>query len=763
MKILESLNEAQREAVQAIDGAVLVLAGPGSGKTRVLTHHAAYLIDVVGVDPYHIMAVTFTNKAAREMRDRLHDLVGERRLSRLTLGTFHATCARILRREAEYLPVSSNFVIFDTDDQLRLIRQAVKELNLNDKLYRPQSLKGAISKAKNELIGPAEYAAPTYWHEIAARVYQHYQALLQANNALDFDDLLMETVRLFRQHPEVLEKYRRRYQHILVDEFQDTNTAQYDFVRLLAGDGNHVFVVGDEDQSIYLWRGADFRNVQRFRRDFENAQVFLLERNYRSTQTILDAAREVISRNTQRTPKDLWTDKGAGVPITVKELYDEQEEASFVVGEIQRLMARDGYSPGDFAIMYRTNAQSRVVEEAFLRQGMRYRLVGATRFYERREVKDLIAYMRLIHNPLDQVSLERIINVPPRGIGQVTITTLARWAAELGIPLYTALQLLGKLEREEDVSDWIMEIGYWGERAETQSPASNLQSLISSIRSPFSTRAANALLGFLDLLEDLIAAKSTSGVLELLDKVIADSGYERYIRDGTDEGEDRWANVQELRGVAQEYAGLAPEVGLPAFLEAVALVSDVDNLDANTDAPTLMTCHAAKGLEFPVVFLIGMEEGLLPHSRSMDDPEQMEEERRLCYVGITRAKERLYLLHTFRRNLWGRADVNEPSRFLNDIPEHLIAGTSAQVGYAADQGKGSRKAQPLTAPDSTPVTSSLKHELTFRAGDRVRHSRFGEGIVVDSRLSHGDEEVQVAFVGQGVKKLLASLANLEKL
>ena len=753
MKILEELNEAQREAVQAIDGAVLVLAGPGSGKTRVLTHHAAYLIDVVGVDPYHIMAVTFTNKAAREMRDRLHDLVGERRLGRLTLGTFHATCARILRREAEYLPVSSNFVIFDTDDQLRLLRQTVKELDLNDKLYRPQKLKGAISRAKNELIGPSEYAAPTYWHEIAARVYEHYQALLQSNNALDFDDLLMEAVRLFRQHPEVRDKYRRRYQHILVDEFQDTNTVQYDFVRQLAGDENHAFVVGDEDQSIYLWRGADFRNVQRFRRDFENAQVFLLERNYRSTQTILDAARKVISHNTQRTPKDLWTDKGAGLPITVKELYDEQEEGSFVVGEIQRLMARDGYGPGDFAVMYRTNAQSRVVEESFLRQGMHYRLVGATRFYERREVKDLIAYMRLVHNPLDQLSLGRIVNVPPRGIGQMTVGTLARWAAELGIPLYAALQLLGKLEHKEEIRDWILEIGDWGGQAETQSPISNTQYPIPNIQSPFATRATNALLGFLELLEGFIAAKSTSGVLELLDKIIEDSGYERYIRDGTDEGEDRWANIQELRGVARDYAGLLPEVGLPAFLEGVALVSDVDNLDTGVDAPTLMTCHAAKGLEFPVVFLVGVEEGLLPHSRSMDDPDQMEEERRLCYVGITRARDRLYMLHTFRRTLWGRSDICEPSRFLDDIPKHLIEG----------KGEENEKEETSEFRDSPPLATPPQHEPTFRAGDRVQHARFGEGVVIDSRLSHSDEEVEVAFVGQGVKKLLASLARLEKL
>ncbi|MFQ5857170.1 MAG: UvrD-helicase domain-containing protein [Anaerolineae bacterium] len=1120
MNILDSLNEAQREAVQAIEGAVLVLAGPGSGKTRVLTHHAAYLIDVVGVDPYHIMAVTFTNKAAREMRDRLHHLVGERRLGRLTLGTFHATCARILRREAEYLHVGSNFVIFDTDDQLRLIREAVKELDLNDKLYRPRQLKGAISKAKNELIGPGEYAAPTYWHEIAARVYQHYQSLLQTNNALDFDDLLMEAVRLLRQHPDVRDKYRHRYQHILVDEFQDTNTAQYDLVRQLAGDRNHVFVVGDEDQcvpgdtliatsdgseaiqslpqdtsvrvaagrsvkmetvnwerrsreyegpvvtiktsqgyrltttpqhmmfarlgeiedafyvylmykhdvgyriglvqsarrdgsrnellsslavrgdqekadkvwilkvcrtrpeafiweqyyafqygipttvfftdgrdmaleeslidklyrridtttraeqlmedlfispyhphhrpkgiagdrqptrvavqfqmfgdtrrtsaspwnahrvsintsdldlkqktikrgydprparrgswklewsnldcgialqlaeeiaqagggleiaysafltdtktkggitrrfdfhpashlhpgmttpievdghivddeivevdwgtfsgsvydlnvdkvhnyiangivvhnSIYRWRGADFRNVQRFRRDFEDAQVFLLERNYRSTQTILDAAREVISRNTRRTPKDLWTNKGAGIPITVKELYDEQEEASFVANEIQRLMATDSYDPGDFAVMYRTNAQSRVVEEAFLRQGMRYRLVGATRFYERREIKDLIAYMRLIHNPLDQVSLDRVINVPPRGIGHVTLSALARWARKLNLPIYEALHVLRRMESGKGKKG---KSGKGRLEDEIQSPISNLQS-------PFDTRATNVLLEFVDMIEELIAAKSELTVPELLGRAIEATGYESYIRDGTEKGEDRWANIQELRGVAQEYAGLVPEVGLPAFLEGVALVSDVDNLDANADAPTLMTCHAAKGLEFPVVFLVGMEEGLLPHSRSMDDPAQMEEERRLCYVGITRAKERLYLLHTFRRNLWGRTEVSDPSRFLKDIPSHLIKGKSAQAG----RGEASGTNGLLAWQDPTPLASPLQHEPEFRAGDRVRHHTFGEGVVVESRLSHGDEEVEIAFVGQGVKKLLASLAKLEKL
>ncbi|MBS1252607.1 MAG: ATP-dependent DNA helicase PcrA [Anaerolineales bacterium] len=746
MHILDTLNEAQREAVQAIEGAVLVLAGPGSGKTRVLTHHAAYLIDVAGIDPYNIMAVTFTNKAAREMKDRLHDLVGEYRLGRLTLGTFHATCARILRREADYLRVDSNFVIFDADDQRRLVRQTVKELDLNDKLYRPRQLKGAISNAKNELISPSEYAAPTYWHEIAARVYQHYQSQLEANNAMDFDDLLMEAVRLYRQHPDVRERYRQRYQHLLVDEFQDTNTAQYDLVKQLAGDGNHVFVVGDEDQSIYLWRGADFRNVQRFRRDFEDAQTFLLERNYRSTQTILDAAREVIARNTQRTPKDLWTDKGAGTPITVKELYNEQEEASFVVNEIQRRLAQDGYDAGDFAVMYRTNAQSRILEESFLRHGMPYRLVGATRFYERREIKDLIAYMRLIHNPLDQLSLDRIINVPTRGIGQVTIGALERFANEHDIPMYTALQML----RELETGDSRLEIR-----------DSNLQSPISNLQSPFSTRATNVLLDFVTMMDELIAAKSELSVPELLDEVIEKTGYESYIRDGTDEGEDRWANVQELRGVAQDFAGLAPEVGLPAFLEQVALVSDVDELEAETTAPTLMTCHAAKGLEFPIVFLVGLEEGLLPHSRSMDEPDQMEEERRLCYVGITRAKERLYLLHTFRRTLWGRTEVNEPSRFLDDIPEELIEGQPAQVD--AKKSPLLQNASRQTQQPTTTKSDGHSPEPKFQAGDKVEHPHFGEGVVVESRQSRGDEEVEVAFAGQGVKKLLASLAKLEKL
>ena len=718
MDILTNLNPAQQEAVQAIEGPVLVLAGPGSGKTRVLIHRVAYLINTCGIPPYAIMAVTFTNKAAREMKERLHHLIG-RQLKGLTIGTFHATCARILRREAQHVGLERSFAIYDDGDQLSLIKQALKELDKDDKMYRPRAIQGAIRRAKQELIGPDVYAPPTYWHEVARRVYGRYQELLLANNALDFDDLLMVTAQLFRDHPEVLETYQRRYLHLLVDEFQDTNMAQYELVKLLAGQRHNVFVVADEDQSIYSWRGADFRNIQRFRRDFPEARTILLEQSYRSTQTILDAARSVIALNTQRTDKRLWTDKKGGVPLTPFEAYNEQEEAEYVVSEIQRLVARDGYRSGDCAIMYRTNAQSRVLEDAFVRRGVPYKLVGATRFYERREIKDLLAYLRVVHNPYDQISLGRIINVPPRGIGRVTRAQLERWAERLNVPLYTALQLLREKKEAR-------------ERTGERDPSL-----------PFDTRTENVLLAFLEVLDELITARQEKGVSELLDLALERTGYTDHIRDGTEEGEDRWSNLLELRGVAQEYAGLSSEMGLTTFLEEVALVSDVDNLDERVDAPTLLTLHSAKGLEFPVVFIVGLEEGLLPHSRSMDDPDQMEEERRLCYVGLTRAKERLYLVYTFRRTFRGLSAISEPSRFLADIPPHLIEGPG--VG---------REAPP---PEPRPQAPE------FKPGDRVRHPTFGEGVVISAKVTEDDEEVDVAFVGHGVKKLLASLARLEKL
>jgi len=731
MDLLRELNSAQRKAVETIEGPILVLAGPGSGKTRVLTYRVAYLVKVCGIEPWRIMAVTFTNKAAREMRARLESLIGDH-LRRLTVGTFHAICARILRREAQYLGLDRNFVIYDQDDQIRLVRQILKELNLDDKVYRPTSVHAAISRAKNELITPDGYQPPTYWHEVVGRVYERYQALLWANGALDFDDLLMKAVELFRRNPEVSSKYQRRYHFLLVDEFQDTNRAQYELLRLLTEKRRNLFCVGDEDQSIFAWRGADYRNVMRFREDYPEARVYLLEQNYRSTQVILDVAREIISRNVHRTDKDLWTHNPRGNPITVFEAYNEHEEAQYVINEIRRLVAQGECSFRDCAIMYRTNAQSRVLEDAFIRAGMPYRLVGATRFYQRREIKDVLAYLRLVHNPLDTVSLLRVINVPPRGIGRKTLAALENWAERMNLPIYTALQMLK---------------GRVTEQAEGHGDAAALPPL------PLDTRGRKALLHFLSLLDDLIAARQNHTLPELLDMILEKTGYERFIRDGTEEGEDRWANVMELHSVAQEYVNLPPAEALTTFLEETSLVSEVDNLDEEVDAPILLTLHTAKGLEFHAVFIVGMEEGIFPHSRCFDDPDQMEEERRLCYVGITRAKERLYLLYTFRRTLYGREDLSEPSRFLKDIPSHLIAGQHPAAATMRHWDPSQKTLGEQSYDQPEPV---------FRVGDRVHHESFGEGIVVGSKVNAGDEEVTVAFVRAGIKRLLASYAKLEK-
>jgi DNA helicase-2/ATP-dependent DNA helicase PcrA len=706
--ILGELNAAQREAVEAPDGPILVVAGPGSGKTRVLTHRVAYLIKHHGVSPYRIMAVTFTNKASREMKERLQGLLGHQVLREITIGTFHAICVRILRREAEQLPYDRNFVIYDEGDQAGLIRQCLKELNLDDSDLSPRGILDSISRAKNQLIGPSEYVAPSYEFEVVARVYRRYQQLLLENNAFDFDDLLMVTVRLLRANPEVRDKYQRQYQHILVDEFQDTNLAQYVILRLLAGQHRNLFVVGDEDQSIYAWRGADYRNVQRFRDDYKDVQVILLEQNYRSTQTILETAHHVISRNPQRVPKKLWTENEPGIPVTVMEAYDGQEEAQYVLQEIGRLMDEEGYSSGDLAVMYRTNAQSRFLEEVFVRAGVPYRLVGATRFYERREIKDALAYLRVIHNPRDAVSLSRIINVPPRAIGRKTMSQLESWAAAQNVSLFDAL---GLLREQEDA--------------------------------PIAARSRGSLLSFLQLLEEFISVRREMSVLDLLDLVLDLTGYASYVRDGSEEGEDRWENISELRAVAQEYSSLPVEDSLATFLEEVALVSDVDNLDEQAQAPCFLTLHMAKGLEFPVVFIVGLEEGMLPHSRSMETPDELEEERRLFYVGITRAQERLYLLHAFRRALFGRDELSEPSRFLGDISADVLQTHSF--------------AEWPTAPLERDRSSQ------FQDGDRVRHPQFGEGLVVSSKTLSDDEEVTVIFDGVGLKRCLVGFASLEKI
>ena len=723
MDILAELNPAQREAVEAIQGPVLILAGPGSGKTRVIAHRVAYLIKVCGVSPYCIIAVTFTNKAAREMTDRLTRLVSGS-VGDLTLGTFHAICARILRRDGRAISVDPKFAIYDGEDQLSLLKRSIQEVDLDPKQYVPRAIASAISAAKSRMLTPQDYLQRnrSYFEEVVGRVYERYQQRLAEGSALDFDDLLMKVVLLFRNNPEILAKYQTRYQHVLVDEFQDTNLVQYELVRQISAKYRNICVVGDPDQSIYSWRSADLRNILSFEKDYPEAKIVFLEQNYRSTQRILETASNVISVNQQRKPKELWTDNEEGELTTVVEAYTEMEEAQFVVNEVERLVGKGEASLGDCAVMYRTNAQSRALEEAFMRYGVPYKLVAGTRFYERREVKDIIAYLRLIQNQADSISLLRVINVPQRGIGQRSLSELSGWARAKGIPEYQALKMTTRPEPDE-------------------SP-------------PLNPRIVRAMAGFLKLSEELIASGKKLNLVELVDLVIKRTGYKEYIL-AKPNGEERWENVLELRTVAQDYADLKPGEGLTAFLEGVTLVSDVDGLDESVAAVTLITLHQAKGLEFPVVFIVGMEEGLLPHFKSFDTPEQMEEERRLCYVGITRAKKRVYLVRAFHRSLMGRTGTTVPSRFLADIPSHLVASGGLWAG------EESQIAEAIYAWDKIQAPAVTTPEL--KAGDHVRHPQFGDGVVVSCNEVKDDREAVVVFSGWGLKKLLLSLARLEKI
>ncbi|MEE8620315.1 MAG: DNA helicase PcrA [Dehalococcoidia bacterium] len=719
MDILAALNPAQREAVEAIEGPVLILAGPGSGKTKVITHRVAYLIKSCGVSPNNIIAVTFTNKAAREMKDRLEQLLGQA-AEALTLGTFHAICARILRREGKAIGLSSSFVIYDEEDQLSLIKQALEELNLDPKQYAPKALRSAISAAKSRLVNPEDYAkrVNSYFEEIVHRVYQVYQQLLSHGQAVDFDDLLMRTVQLFQHHPQILKKYQSKYVHILVDEFQDTNVVQYMLMKNLAGEYRNLCVVGDPDQSIYSWRFADLHNILSFEKDYPEAKVVFLEQNYRSTKTILEVASDIISANLQRKPKKLWTENEDGASVTVIESYNAEEEAQSVVNEIEKLVGQEQTSLKDCAVMYRVNAQSRALEETFLRYGVPYRLVGGTRFYQRREIKDIIAYLRLIHNTQDNVSLLRIINLPVRGIGHRTLSQLQSWAKAHNSSFFGAI--------EQVSSEKILP-----------------------------QRISQALAGFNAAMAELTAQSHELSLSALVDKVLERTRYKEHILNKED-GDDRWENIVELRSVASEYDDLNPEEALAAFLEKVSLVSDIDELDEKVDAVTLITLHQAKGLEFPVVFIVGLEEGILPHRKSFDDPEEMEEERRLCYVGITRAKERLYLLRSYRRSLFGGTTANPPSRFLQDISPHLIS----------PKGLWEDSSTPEVSPTfdlNSEFPPSGADTLALKVGDHVRHSKFGFGIVMNCFYTRDDQELTVAFEEAGVKKLLASLAPLEKI
>ncbi len=641
MSFLEDLNDRQKEAAETLTGPLLIVAGAGSGKTRALTYRIANIIAEGMAQPWQILAVTFTNKAAGEMKERVKKLLATKRgqpssgspqrglplegCPRIpTIGTFHAICLQILRQEIDKLGYQKNFIIYDRADQDSLIKKIIKELQINPEQFKPGSAKEAISRAKDELIDVQTYQeqAQEYFPQTMAKIYLAYQIALKKANALDFDDLIMLTVRLFRKKPAISEKYQEKWPYILVDEAHDTNLGQYTLTNLLSQKHKNLWMIADPDQSIYSFRGADFRNILNFEKDYPGAKIILLEENYRSTPNILEASHRIICKNSQRKEKKLWTGNPEGPPINIVEAYDEGEEGNFIIEEMKNLIDREGFALRDFVVLYRTNAQSRAIEEAFLKANFPYKIIGAVRFYERREIKDILAYLKLLTNPNDLVSLERIVNVPPRGIGRAT----------------KDLFLFGP-------------------------PRPN-----GPRRPKFNTKLEN----FNQLINDFRQASQKNPLTDLIKIIIRETEYEKYIRDGQEEGERHWENIQELLTVADKYNQLKHPLGLERFLEEVSLLSNLDEIETRKNLVNLMTLHCAKGLEFPVVFIIGCEEGIFPHSKSFLDQRQMEEERRLCYVGLTRAKQRVYLTFTQQRRLYGQTMVNPPSRFLHDIPKNLV-------------------------------------------------------------------------------------------
>ena len=737
--ILAGLNDAQAEAVITTEGPLLIVAGPGSGKTRVVTHRIAYLVRDSRVPPYRIAAVTFTNKAAREMRDRIEGLQVPDAGS-VFAGTFHAFCARLLRRNGEGVGLDPNYTIYDSDDQLGLIKKAMQLADVDEKRNPPRAIQSTISRAKSLLMGSEGLARQAqldgdYFEELAARVYHHYEELLGRSNAVDFDDLLMRAVQLLQENRDIREDYQRRYRYLMVDEFQDTNIAQYRLAKLLTGPDQNICVVGDPDQSIYSWRNADIRNILSFQQDFPDARVIPLEQNYRSTRNILDTASALISHNGMRVPKELKTDNASGKDVVIHEAYTQDEEAEFVAREVLDLARRERIKPGSCAVMYRINAQSRALEEACLRLGIKYRIIGGIQFYRRREIRDLLAYLCVLHNPQDDVNLARAINTPPRGIGDKTIQDLTRWSLSQRIPVFAAIQLVAKARA-----------------AGLPCPA------------PLAARAYTAVSRFGDLLNRFSELKDKLPISDLIKLLVDEAGLEAHIRKTDTNPEERMENIQEFMALAAEYESDTPENDLAAFLERASLVSDVDNYEESEDTLTLITLHQAKGLEFPVVFIAGLEEGLLPHSRSMDSNSDLEEERRLCYVGITRAKERLYLLRAFQRGMWGRSSATLPSRFLDEIPQKLTSYAHSP-GAASVRPVSSRTGidRSLTTWDRNAIEEApARPEYVPAVGDTVQHDRFGVGEVVKCDEWGSDYEVSVAFDGGELRRLLLSYAKLVK-
>lgn len=767
MDIFSGLNPAQKKAVAHTDGPLLIMAGAGSGKTKVLTCKIANLL-AQGVPPYSILAITFTNKAAAEMRERVDRMIGEKAKD-VWLSTFHSFCARFLRREIEATDIyKRNFVIYDASDSQTVIKECLKELNLDDKQYTPSSVQNAISNAKNQLMGPKamERDADTFFQKKVAEVYRLYAQKLRLNNALDFDDLLMISVLLLEENEDIRTKYQGRFRYILVDEYQDTNGAQYQLTKILAAQHHNLCVVGDADQSIYGWRGADIRNIMDFEQDYPEAKVIKLEQNYRSTKNILAAANAVIEHNVNRKPKKLWTENPTGEKLTSYQAMDERDEAQFIVTTIQKQKTIFNASYGDMAILYRTNAQSRVLEETFMRTGIPYTMVGGLKFYDRKEIKDILAYLRIIYNPLDTVSLMRVINVPKRGLGATTLGKLNAYAEEHELTLFDVISNPDALDE--------------------------IPGITARVKKPLEL--------FTTFLFNFMGTHQNMHLDNLIDRILKESGYLRELEsEKKPENESRIENLKEFIGVARDFEKTEENPNLETFLSQLSLVSDIDNADIEDDRVTLMTLHSAKGLEFPIVFMVGMEEGLFPHARTLMNPEEIEEERRTCYVGITRAQRKLYLTNARQRTIYGRTNSYPPSRFLEEIPDEYVErlvpranaygfananhyGAQQRSGFmsfrpsASQMGSGTRFAgKPQSALEALealqkrqqpvqPVAGVIRPDtsIKWKVGDKARHGKWGIGTVVSVKGSGEEVELKIAFPGQGVKGLMQKYAPIEK-
>lgn len=735
--LLADLNPEQRRAVETTEGPLLIQAGAGSGKTKTLTHRIAYIIANHKATPYNILAVTFTNKAAKEMRLRVAELLGQNAENRgfmPYMGTFHGICVRLLRQDAEYIGIPRSFVIFDESDRQAAIKRVSKTLMLDEKTFPARALSSMISSAKNDMIGPQEFSATanTPGQQAAAKVYPLYERALREASALDFDDLINRTVQMLKQSDELRQKWQKQFSYVMIDEYQDTNAAQYQLVKLLTNDQHNIAVVGDDWQSIYSWRGADFRNILRFENDYKDCTIIKLEQNYRSTKNILDAAHAVITKNAQRSDKELWTAAGEGSPVQMLQVHNERAEGEAVVRRVRYGVDSGQRKYGDFAVLYRTNAQSRSIEEALVHYGIPYRVVGGVRFYDRKEIKDLIAYLRLLFQPEDRVSFERVVNVPARGVGAKSLQSFLAWYDDRRDQHSTTQEMPNLFETSTDAPSSAFTLIQAMQQAEQCSG--------------ITPKARKSLSELGDIMDVLQRVSEESTVAGLVDSLLRRIDYLKYLDDGSAQGEARQENVKELLSVAQEYQ----DAGLAGFLEEVALVSDLDSADFGNNAVTLMTLHAAKGLEFPVVFMGGLEESIFPHSRALYDQSEMEEERRLCYVGMTRAREELYMMYATSRMLYGGVQHNPPSRFLSEIDGEFQAATSND--YGIEPGL-------LGPPEQKVDPNEIRYVPELNEGDGVRHQVFGQGTVMEL---DGDTAV-IYFKGKGARKLNIAFAPLEKL